>query len=307
MRRAIIEQYFQHQYSITQRFAMLASLALGSRELAGQPYPGSDRLSLEPSATFPSKMLPPLAHARLVGTTEQNRALLSVSAKSLASLAETVATDALLGARSQAEDNIPEARREKLLTIKPFSSAKLNRTPKGAVANSTPSKAGFADLAQEFFIMPLINRFWLYLRDISSMRQGGSNPYHGAGESTLLEPLVLARFLATLSILTDVARHSPHFLAILAPEILELTISLRGSTSDESVIAAQLELALVVLDASVAVDGGRTLSRSFRELVFRVKDWADDSWQAGEGASVISRSTRASAAILLRMDEMLAR
>ena len=50
--------------------------------------------------------------------------------------------------------------------------------------------------------------------------------YHGAGTGLVLNPLVLASFLRTRLVLVDASRHSPSFLSVLAPDALELALTL---------------------------------------------------------------------------------
>jgi telomere length regulation protein len=64
----------------------------------------------------------------------------------------------------------------------------------------------FIDLAAEYFIVPLINRFWAFVRDEQAREErtsfrAGRDRYRGAGTGMILNPVVLAQFLRTIGIL----------------------------------------------------------------------------------------------------------
>ena len=212
-------------------------------------------------------------------------------------LASDVTRAALSDARADVQQTVPDAGRERLLTVRRFASA-----ARPTVKPSAP----FATMAADTFIMPMINRMWLYLRDVAtSTRTVGGAPFLGAGGSSLLQPLVMARFLGTLCVLLDAARTSPHLLAILAPESIELALALRvGAEDEETVLAAALELVLVALDTSASIDAGRTLATSFPRTVNQAQAWADAVWH---GAAGESRVHRAAAGILVRVEEVMRR
>ncbi|KAI5476628.1 hypothetical protein MNV49_007465 [Pseudohyphozyma bogoriensis] len=281
----LVEQYFFPSYSLHQRHSILTALALGARELAGLPPPPptpmpTSKLAGSPSPTgieafptpeislFPSKRLPLALHNRLAppSSTQPPRALPSGAIEAITS---TLADTVLTSAKKSAEEAIPEARREKLLTVRRFASAKSPITEA-----QTPST--FPSLAAEFFILPLINRLFLHLHDLST-GLATSTPYSTSPStsSPILDSLLLPTYLMTLSILLHAARHSPHFLHLLAPEALELVLVIRSITSngdgdgfgvglvgkEETILASEMEVLLVVLDNSVAIDGGSTLMR----------------------------------------------
>ena len=328
MRSAIIEQYFVPQYSISQRHALLTALALGGRELAGFPAPTSQTFlashaakpdtTVAPIEFFPSKKLPPHLHRQMIEA-ESGREVLkkALPRDALEEITDELTRAALTEAREDAEVSIPEAAREKLLTVRRFASAK-SKTTTGVATIDTTKNEDFSSLAAEIFVMPLINRFWLFLRDssYSSHRTGGSYAGDGGADS-LLDPLSLTKFFSTLSVLLHSARHSPHFLAILAPEAIELVLALRTSIEEcsEEVVASQMELLLVVFDATASQDYGRMLLNSVSNgarVVGEAKEWAEEVFDYEErkgtvGRGGIGRSGRAAAGVLLRVEEILSR
>ncbi|GAA6014659.1 hypothetical protein JCM10207_006893 [Rhodosporidiobolus poonsookiae] len=338
----VTEQYFTNSYSVAQRHTLLAVLALSARELAGLPNPTANASQPPPPkpASFPSKQLPPALHRRLLGAEAAESGPLEVLSADLARIA-------LSGAREDAESIVPGAAREKLLNVRSGTTTRTSVSSRLATARngstapltSTPS---FATLAAEFFILPLINRLWLFLRDTATSatlltsRARTAGTYMGGAPSTpaLLDPYLLSKFLATLSVLVHAARHSPAFLAVIVPETLALVIALKpappslaqtalGDDDDldgaalnrDAVEAAALELALVALDGTVALDGGRALMSSRTviggsTLVGEVKDWAEAVFEAeerkgGELGGGVGRSGRAAAGVLLRVEEVL--
>lgn len=333
--RAVIEQYFTDSYSIAQRHSLLAALAFAARELAGLPIPTASGDTPQPKSVepmFPSKQLPPAMHDHLV---KRRRALGSGSEES--ERVELLATDltqmALSGARADAETSIPQAAREKALSVN-----RTTRSSAGLAAKSaaTTTTATFSTLAAEVFILPLINRFWLYLRDqATSGRNSSSGDSYLGGSAVpqLLEPILLSRFLATVTVLVHAARHSPAFLAVIVPETLSFVLMLRPIVSSSSsqhvnsagapepardedlVVASALELALAALDGTVHLDGGRMLMSSSvangsgGALVADIKDWAEHVFEAeerkGNGDLAVGRPGRAAAGVLLRVEEIV--
>ncbi|GAA5874898.1 hypothetical protein JCM3774_006563 [Rhodotorula dairenensis] len=334
---AIIEQYFTDSYSIAQRHALLASLAFAARELAGLPIPTAagatpeERKQVE-SPLFPSEQLPPAMHDRLVQQQRQQQN--GASDDRLELLAADLTQMALSGARSDAETTIPQAAREQVLSLNRTTRRSAGLAVKSAAATPTTAVT-FSTLAAEVFILPLINRFWLYLRDQATAGRAGSSGSYLGGSATpqLLEPILLSRFLATVTVLVHASRHSPAFLAVIVPETLSFVLMLRPAISaggegqlpnnstpatprdQDLVVASALELALAALDGTVHLDGGRMLMSSSvangsgGALVTDIKDWAEHVFEQeerkGHGDLAVGRPGRAAAGVLLRIEEIL--
>ncbi|GAA5985434.1 hypothetical protein JCM11641_000156 [Rhodosporidiobolus odoratus] len=329
----VIEQYFTPSYSLAQRNTLLASLAISARELANLPIPVTPTTPAKPQPSlplFPSKQLPPAMHRKLLGYApgEQLGAL------------ETLTADltriALSDTREDAEATVPGAAREKLLNVRRTTTRSSASTAASRTTIASPSKPTFSLLAAEIFILPLINRFWLYLRDTATSSLSHTSnvgPYAGGTSvATLLQPYLLSKFLATLSVILHAAQFSPAFLAVLVPETLTLALGLkpsapaphsrRGADSEledaelnqDAVLSASLELVLVALDATVQLDGGRTIMSSSvnggSSLVAEVKDWAEEVFEAEErkgSEGGVGRTGRAAAGVLLRVEEIVGR
>jgi telomere length regulation protein len=274
---------------------MLSALALGARELAGLPSLDTSAVAKKAAQTaaFPSKALPGKLH----------RQLAPPSAPQIDRITASLTASALSDTRAEIEDTVPEAARHKLLTVR----RSVALAPK---TNGMARKDDYAALAGDHFLMPLINRFWLYLRDLATAPRAAatSSPLGGGPASAiLLDPLVLTKFLGTLAILLDAARLSASFLAVLAPEALELLLALRSSSHESAVTAASLEATLVVLDGSVRLDGGRTLAQRFPTVLGQVQSMAEEAWRNGEASDGVGRVGRAAAGVLLRIDQVYER
>jgi len=338
----IIEEFFKNQYSIDQRLVMLTALALGARELASLPVPP---LNVAPSHTsFPSKRLPPVMHQKLMAEGPVQALLTDISHA------------AINKARDDATRKAPSSfARERQLRLQ--KSAKISvidnsvsLNPRQETLHTTSSGYGppaaiFTDVAAEYFICPLINQFWIFFRDEQTREERlsrQSDPlyrYQGSGTGLVLNPIVLTQFISTLAVLAHASRNAPQWLALVAPESLELAITLgtrpvsqaddgdedldptlktewgQATTSKDkeaTVLAASLELALVVLDGCLDLDGGRSLGLEHTRLALSVGEWAGNllSWLeqglrvAGGGGTLEVRLKRGAAGVMLKAQEV---
>lgn len=208
-----------------------------------------------------------------------------------------------------------------------------------------PAAARFTDVAAEYFICPLINQFWTFFRDEQTREERLSRQpdplyrYKGSGTGLVLNPIVLAQFVSTLAVLAHAGRNAPQWLALVAPDSLELAITLgtkpvsqmddgdddldpglkaewgQATTSKDkeaSVLAASLELALIVLDGCLDLDGGRSLGLEHTRLVLSAGEWAGNllNWLdqglrvAGGGGTQEVRLKRGAAGVMLKVQEI---
>lgn len=315
---------------------MLTALALGARELASLPVPPP---MVAPSRiSFPSKRLPAAMHQKLM-TEGPIQALL---------------TDISHGAIEKAKDDAtskapPSFTRERQLRLqKPAKlSVVLNHHSQHSHTASPgygPQAARFTEVAAEYFICPLINQFWTFFRDEQVREERLSHQsdplfrYRGSGTGLVLNPVVLAQFISTLAVLAHAGRNAPQWLALVAPDSLELAVTLgtrpvsqaedeeeidavskaewgQAATSKDkeaSVLAASLELALIILDGCLDLDGGRSLGLENTRLVLSVGEWAGNllSWLekglrvAGGGGTQEVRLQRGAAGVMLKVQEV---
>jgi telomere length regulation protein len=335
----LIEQYFEGQYSLQQKSVLLTAIAMGARELSGlsTPQPINSLRRLD----FPTKMLPPALHQKYIGPNDipenqyQNQLEQAVSG----------VRDMMLRKSAKRAEEYPELAREKKLRVGPGRSTKVAEVGSRAdlEMTATPTAQGpimpFKDVAAEYFIMPLINRFWQYFQDSSTREARAINTgdrYRGAGTGMILSAMALEKMLMTLSLLIHAARHSSVFLSVLAPEAIELGVTIgarhlatpsnnpmitdfdtkgveEGSKTEAQVLAAALELVLVSLDVSVELDKGRTLALDKAELVLAAGEWATGVFEveskggkvsAGQGGMREGKVKATAAGVVVKISEI---
>jgi telomere length regulation protein len=299
---------------------MLTALAFGARELASLPVPPSavpqERLG------FPSNRLPLALHQKLLPGNPVQRLLVDISQKMID------------GSTESTTERVPQLVRERHL--------RLQKTPRiipaGAPTVVTQSTPPFTEIAAECFICPLINRFWLFLRDEqsrearSSLNKDQLYRYRGAGTGLILNPVVLCQFLSTLGVLVHAARNAVQWLAVIAPGALELAVTIGtkpmskvedegdGEDDDEgggrgkeaAVLCTAFELAVVVLDGCLELDGGKSLGLEHTSLVLGAGEWAGKLLTqlekgvlvSGGGGAQEVRLRRAAAGVVLKVDEL---
>lgn len=315
-RRTLVEQIFTNQYSISQRFVMLTALALGARALAGLPVPPS---VAEASVSFPSKMSPAGLHQRYASAEEREHA----EGGEVRGLVRGITGPAMERSKEEVEEVIPEAMRERRLRLGTTRTRIAEVVDAVRARDTTPMrKTTFADVAAEYFIMPLVNHMWLHLRDVKTRTRGRT----GSGTGIILGSMVLAQYLGTLAVLVHAARHAPAFLSVVAPGAVEIALALGQRGGDDTgegelvakeaaVLTAALEVVLVALDASVELDGGRTLGLEYTALLVGVGEWAGAVLAAVEGGQRVrggggaaeGRASGAAAGIVLKVEKVITR
>ena len=338
--RSLIEEFFRHQYSTEQRFALLNALIYGARELAGLAPPTSS--SNSKLIAFPSKQLPPTMHSKYLTATDQNRTTIPIQ-----HLLEDITRGAIDRTRDATEDKVPEIARERRLRLKPSAKVsevtqKYSSVPQPTHLQPKPIKA-FTEVAAEHFICPLINRFWFFLRDEQSresrtMHQPSLHRYKAAGSGLILSASVLSQYVRTLAILVHMARNAPEFLAVIGPDALELAITIGtrpltgkvdsddeegddatenvGRNSKEAaVLSSSLELAVITIDGCLELDDGKSLGLEHTALVLAAGEWAEHILEhlgrgekiSGGGGVEEMKLRRAAAGLALKIDELRTR
>ena len=322
---------------------MLAALALGARELAALPLPPHNVASSHIS--FPSKRLPPAMHQKLMAEGPVQALLTEISQAAV----EKAKDDATSKAPSSftRERQLRLQKPAKISVIN--SPVTLNPHSKTSHASTSPGYgppvARFTDVAAEYFICPLISQFWIFFRDEQTREERLSHQsdplyrYRGSGTGLVLNPIVLGQFISTLAVLAHAGLNAPQWLALIAPDSLELAITLgtrpvsqadddeedldpgsmgewgQATTSKDkeaSVLTASLELALIVLDGCLDLDGGRSLGLEHTRLVVSAGEWAGNllNWLeqglrvAGGGGTQEVRLNRGAAGVMLKVQEI---
>lgn len=315
---------------------MLNALALGARELASLPTPLSVTKSpIHDRIFFPSKLLPVALHRKYLAAGNQSTDLVQ-------HLLDGISREAIDKGREANADKVPNLVRERQLRIrKPAKISELqSRMDNIPTPHTERHRTTFTEVAAEFFIAPLINRFWLFLRNEQTReaRTAHQEPlyrYKGTGTGLVLNPIVLAHLLSTLAVLVHAAYNAPQWLAVMAPDALELAVTLgtrpvsqMEDDEDENnrpgvqvdsvngkegtVLTTSLELVLVVLDGCLELDGGRSLCLEHTALLLGAGEWAGEVFsrlekgtrvEGGGGAQEV-KLKRATAGVLLKVDEL---
>nr|ODN92509.1 telomere length regulation protein [Cryptococcus depauperatus CBS 7841] len=306
----LIEQYFSAQFSVQHKFLILTALAMGARELAGLSVPQPQRTTR--AIDFPTKTLPPALHNKYITSLDVPPNRLIVNEAQIDQAINGIRDVILSKGVRQGEETIPELARERRLRVTQPRHTKV--APVNSLAASRMAQdplpvpvVAFKDIAAEYFVMPLINRFWHHFQD-SSIREERAlmmgARYRSAGTGMVLSPMVMEKFLMSLTLMLDSARHSPVFLSVLCPEALELAVTIgvrhppRPKLAHEEdlfdqhqpeaqVLSAALELTLVCLDISIDLDRGRTLAMDHTGLIMAVGEWASSVFKMeNEGGGV---------------------
>ncbi|KAF9653888.1 hypothetical protein BDM02DRAFT_3086639 [Thelephora ganbajun] len=337
----IIEEFFKNQYSIDQRFVILTALALGARELASLPVPPPNVASSRIS--FPSKRLPPAMHQKLIAEGPVQALLTDISQAAIEKAKDDATSKASPSFTRERHLRLQKPARISVID-NPVTSNPRSETLHTASPGYGPPAAKFTDIAAEYFICPLINQFWIFFRDEQTREERlsrHSDPlyrYRGSATGLVLNPIVLAQFISTLVVLVHAGRNAPQWLALIAPDSLELAITLgtrpvsqaddededidptlktewgQATTSKDkeaSLLTVSLELALTVLDGCLDLDGGRSLGLEHTRLALSAGEWAGNllSWlerglRVAGGGTQEARLKRGAAGVMLKVQEI---
>ncbi len=149
-------------------------------------------------------------------------------------------------AREVGEEQVPQLRRQKQLSVHPSSTQRGSvliqpHTPPTSL--DPPRKDVWGALAAPTYIFPLIHRFLAY------RSHHLSHPTSlGAGTSSLFTPTTLSLFFDTLTVLLSLSPHAT--ITIVTPTVLELLATLvdPGLSPTSPVVTSLMTLLAVTLD-----------------------------------------------------------
>jgi telomere length regulation protein len=236
--------FFSGDYSLQQRIAMLTTLGLGARELAGMKDTSTDDL-VPAKPDFPSKQLPP--HLHRIYAEENN-------APTVAKISSSMAREMLSPMANQAADQLSGPN---ILKVRTFSS-RMEVEKK----RHKPIPNALAQIVAENFFFPLTGRWWLQIRANSDSMYASTH---------LLPP-----FLQTLSLLMNASGPNTLALPQMTREYWDLLLSVRGLASkDKNVLNAVLFGFLMLLETNenkerVATEQGKELmeTQAWVRMVF---------------------------------------
>ncbi|KAI9710299.1 MAG: telomere binding protein [Bogoriella megaspora] len=259
MGRWFAKAFFEGDYSISQRTAVLSIMGLGARELAGLEN-GSDLTGAvkEMNAAFPSKQLPEKFHKLYGGG---NDALDVESKKLERGMMEPLAlkaADKLSG---------PNA-----LKVRTFSSRMdVEKKRKKPVSNE------FSKIVADSFFFPLTGRFQVTLQ-----AYGGKSPQSS--------PHLLPLYIRTLTLILHAAGLSNPSLPSMTAEFFDLLLGLRGrALQDDNVLEALLFGLLTTLNLNAGedavADGGRRLCTEMGREMLEMQGWVEGVFERVDGAT----------------------
>lgn len=213
--------FFAGDYSITQRTAMLTTLGLGARELAGLERTAEESFS-SPTASFPSKQLPPNLHALYSKDTSSPTPLTRITSSMMKQLLSPLA--------AQAADSLTGPSILKVGQSRTFSSRM-----EVEARRSKPIPNALSQMVAENFFFPLTGRWWLATRNSMS------------NSSLYTSTHLLPAFLHTLALLMNASGPNTIALPQMTRELWELLLSCRAYALDDKKILSALLFAFLML------------------------------------------------------------
>lgn len=267
--------FFSGDYSLTQRTAILTTLGLGARELAGLKDSANED-PIPPSPSFPSKQLPSHLHALYAPE----------GADPLGKVTSGVAKSLLSPLAAQAADSLSGPN---ILKVRTFSS-RMEVEKK----RSKPIPNALAQIVADNFFFPLTGRWWLQARSDRS------------GDSIYMSTHLLPPFLQTLALLIQASGPSTLSLPQMTRELWDLLLSVRGlALNDKRILNALLFAFLMLLETNA--DKERIASEHGKELM-ETQEWTKmvfDGLPAGTEGGAEERIRVLAAGVVVRAQEVV--
>ncbi|KKK22329.1 hypothetical protein P175DRAFT_0513528 [Aspergillus ochraceoroseus IBT 24754] len=254
--------FFDGDLSQVQRSAILTTLGLSARELAGAGEEDAKALGLPAlqDSSFPSKKLP--ANLETLYLTDESP---------IASLTKSLSQASLQPLAANAADSLSGPNALKVRTFSSRMEVEKRRKEREAHRQKSTVKDLYKVLSEGFFY-PLTGRFEIMILQFSSSTAPSHNPF--------LVPHLLCLFIQTLTLtLSTMGPHTP-FLRSLTQETLTFLLSLhaRPVSEEPSILAALLSLFLAVIDLNVGsgTSGEEQLVTEFATQVMELREWAGE-------------------------------
>ncbi|KAF2146871.1 uncharacterized protein K452DRAFT_242030 [Aplosporella prunicola CBS 121167] len=267
----LIRAFYGGDYSLSQRIAILTSLGLGAREMAGFRE-DSEADAETSSSSFPSKKLPEKLHKLYASESSPIDEVTN-------HLKRTMITPLALDAADQLSG--PNA-----LKVRAFSSRmEVEKKRKKPRANE------LAKIVAQSFFFPMTGGWWIHAKSI------------GSG-NTFYSPILLPVFLKTLAILLHASGPSTLSLPQMTTEYWDLLLSLRASAlNDVAILEALLFSFLTLLD--VNEDKQRLVQEHAKELL-ETHEWVKLVFERTSGGDDEGDRVRSLAAgVLVRCSEVV--
>ncbi|KAJ8114450.1 hypothetical protein OPT61_g3680 [Boeremia exigua] len=272
MAQWFVRSFFSGDYSLTQRIAMLTTLGLGARELAGMKDASTDDL-IPAAPSFPSKQLP--QHLHKMYTENQ-------TTSPVAKLTSSMARAMLSPLASQAADTLSGPN---VLKVRTFSSRM-----EVEAARKKPIPNALAQIVADNFFFPLTGRWWLQIRS--------------SNDSIYVSTHLLPPFLQTLSLLMNASGPNTLALPQMTREYWDLLLSVRGlASNDKAILGALLFGFLMLLETNENKE--RLATEQGKELM-ETQAWAKMVFEGlGAGSEEDDRIRTLAAGVVIRCQEVV--
>ncbi|KAF7917292.1 hypothetical protein EAE99_009303 [Botrytis elliptica] len=282
--------FFDGDYSLAQRAAVLTTLGLGARELGGH---GTEDKSLNnatgsssSSSTFPSKKLPEAMH-RHYSPSPSKPALtaLSATANPVEALTSSLQKTFLAPLAAQTADSLSGPN---ILKVRTFSSRlEVEKKRKKPISNA------LAKIVSTSFFFPLTGRFFIHLRAY------GSN----SSSNIAFQPYLLSLFLKTLSIILHSSGQSTLSLPQMTSEFWDLCLGLRMQAMTDTVVQEALLFSFMTILEINDGDLRGLAERHGRELL-ETREWVEGVFKGiGAGSEEDEKRRLLAAGVLVRIGE----
>lgn len=279
--------FFDGDYSLAQRSAILTTLGLGARELGGH---GSEYKSLDDSAgssstfsSFPSKMLPEAMHKYY--SPSSSKPSLTATPNPVEALTTNLQNTFLAPLTAQSADTLTGPN---ILKIRTFSSRlEVEKNRKKPISNA------LAKIVSGSFFFPLTGRFFIHLKAY------GSN----SSSNIAFQPYLLSLFLKTLSIILHSSGQSTLSLPQMTSEFWDLCLSLRIQAMSDPVVQEALLFSFMTILEINEGDLRGLAERHGRELL-ETREWVDGVFNGIRGGNEEDERRRLlGAGVLVRIGE----
>ena len=264
--------FFSGDYSLTQRIAMLTTLGVGARELAGVIDSATKEL-VPTQLPFPSKQLPPHLH-RIYADTNDTSPVAKISSNMARAMLSPIA--------SQAADQLSGPN---ILKVRTFSSRmEVEKKRQKPIPNA------LAQIVADNFFFPLTGRWWLQIR--------------ASSDSIYTSTHLLPPFLQTLSLLLNASGPNTLALPQMTREYWDLLLYVRGlASNDKNIMSAVLFGFLMLLETNenkerLATEQGKELmeTQAWVRMVFE---------RLGAGSEEDERIRVLAAGVVVRCQEVV--
>ncbi|KAJ4345220.1 telomere binding protein [Didymosphaeria variabile] len=273
--------FFTGDYSLTQRTAILTTLGLGARELAGLKDTATENMT-PPAPAFPSKKLPPQLHALYAPTPS--------SSNPLARLTTNMTKELLSPLAAKAADTLTGPAILKVGQSRTFSSRM-----EVEARRSKPIPNALSQMVVDNFFFPLTGRWWLATRASAS-----------SASSIYTSTHLLPTFLHTLALLMNASGPNTLALPQMTREMWELLLSCRAhAMNDKRILSALLFAVLMLLETNG--DKERLATEQGKELM-ETQEWVRgvfDGLPAGKDGGEDEKVRVLAAGVVVRCQEVV--